>query len=75
MNKTEPVRGREELRYFRSSVLREFDTFGRPTFDSFLIPESGTAVVLNFQTSVLPTSRARVVPCSETSGLSKAVRS
>ena len=53
MNKTEPVRGRDEVRDFRSCRVPKFDTVGLTNFGSYANTTSTITVVRNFQSSAL----------------------
>jgi hypothetical protein len=75
MNKTEPVRGRDEVRDFRSYRVPKFDTVGLTNSGSFANTTSTLTLVRNFQSSELANSGTAVLQDSATSELSKAVRS
>jgi hypothetical protein len=74
MNKTEPVRGRDEVRDFGSSEFSKFDTVGLTNSGSDAATTSTITVVRNFQSCELTNLGTAVPPNFATPDLTKAVR-
>jgi hypothetical protein len=75
MNKTEPVRERDELRELGSSELPKFAGSEVTNSDSFSPNESAAGEVRDFRTSSLTDSAISCLPNSETSKLHHGVSS
>jgi hypothetical protein len=75
MNKTEPVRGRDEVRDFRSCRVPKIDTVELTNSGSYANTTSTITVVRNFQSCELTNLRTALPPNSATPELTKAVRS
>ena len=75
MNKTEPVREREQIREFGSSDLGNFDAAELTNFDIAHQNASLTARVRNFQTPAVADSPDLEVSDSDTSKLPRGVTS